>query len=131
MQRCISNGVKFHNAKISKLDQPRVLNVRDSHLGNEHELHFNNLENPNFSIQNTRIKKVLHFNWGPSSQDPRSVVAIHRSSGEIHLTTGYMLARTMGSAAVVAVTILRSALARAEWLKRNHFLAKCRIAYGL
>lgn len=211
MQRCISNGVKFHKAKVSRIDhheyfesnvlcddgkqlraslvvdasglstpfveydKPRsshgfqiahgilaevdshpfdldkmvFMDWRDSHLQNEPELRFNNLRTPSFLyampfdsnlifLEETSlvcrpalpymevkqrmaarlkhlgigVKRILEDEkcftliGGPLPRIPQSVMAIGGSSGEIQPATGFMLAKTMALAPVVAGAIV-------------------------
>nr|ADX36406.1 lycopene beta-cyclase [Ficus carica] len=209
LQRCVSNGVKFHKAMVweiehqefdsfvvcddgnrvkaslvvdasgfgsnfVKYDKPRnhgyqiahgvlaeveghpfdldkmvLMDWRDSHLGNEPYLRDGNSKLPTFLyampfdsnlvfLEETslvgrpvlcymevkkrmvarlrhlgiRVKRVLEDEkclipmGGPLPKIPQSVMAMGGNSGVVHPSTGYMLARTMGLASVLAEAIV-------------------------
>ncbi|KAL5579763.1 hypothetical protein UlMin_012205 [Ulmus minor] len=208
MERCLNNGVKFHKAKVWKIDhkefgslvvcddgnelkaslvvdasgfassfieyvKPRnhgyqiahgilaevdshpfdldkmiLMDWRDSHLGNEPYLRANNSKTPTFLyampfdsnlifLEETslvsrpmlsyidvkkrmsarlrhlgiRVRRIIEDEkclipmGGPLPRIPQSVMAIGGNSGVVHPSTGYMLARTMALASVLAAAI--------------------------
>lgn len=209
LQRCLSNGVKFHKAKAWKIEhqefdslllcddgkelkaslvvdasgfassfteyhKPRnpgyqiahgilaevdghpydldkmvLMDWRDSHLGNEPDLRSSNSKLPTFlyampfdsnlifleetslvsrpvlsymEVKKRMVARLRHLGikvkriledekclipmGGPLPRIPQSVMAIGGSSGVVHPSTGYMVARTMSLASVLAESIV-------------------------
>ncbi|RZB76526.1 Capsanthin/capsorubin synthase, chromoplastic [Glycine soja] len=99
------------------LDKMVLVDWRDSHLGNEPYLRASSSRFPTFLyampfssnlifLEETSLdEKCLIPMGGPLPRTPQEVMAIGSTSGVVHPSTGYMVARTMAVAPVVAFAI--------------------------
>ncbi|KAF9679567.1 hypothetical protein SADUNF_Sadunf06G0028300 [Salix dunnii] len=134
LQKCISNGVKFHQAKVIKhpfdVDKMVFMDWRDSHLKNNLELQERNKKIPTFlyatpmifleetslvarpgvpmkDIQERIVARLRHLVGGPLPVLPQRVFGIGGTAGMVHPSTGYMVARTLVAVPIVANSIVR------------------------